>query len=595
METQNNEQPDPGDELLEVATERMRSRFAEVNDPPQWLQHRTAHALRSAAARRPRRRVALVALVAAVLLLAAIGVISSVLLRSESMAYADVVRQVEKSQTLQARVIQYDERGEKQQSTATISIKGPRSRLAFDGGDRPTNIADRQSGESVQLNLAGRSAIRFHNASDAFDFAAWLRDVRNGSVQRLGEKTIAGQRLIGFAGVFERRLKDGSIERGFPFHVWVDPQTRLPVRLEQFDEKGVRRSELVDIHFDIPLDDALFDVTPPAGFYVHDMGGLREDQVRPPATTREAEHLTLHLGQGIADVKFGATRDQIVRELGEPEFTASDLRPGFTRLEYPSRGMSIFLGPEEGLRKISVFDVNRRGINGHTFPGKTERGIAIGSSAADLQAAYGPPDRDGRDTSSGLVHVFEQYRRLGLSVSLGHGRVTDLFLTPTGGMGIAIPLSEEQRRKAQAMVLRPGVGVDDVKLGTRRDEVIALLGKPHDDQYDLQYPALGLSLNFDKGGKLKEIYGTIPNRLDNDGNPFAGQTDRGIRIGSTRAQIEQAYGKPDEIEQPTTQQATRFDPQFVPMSLIYRRAGIEFNLEGDRVVSICVRPSAARD
>jgi outer membrane lipoprotein-sorting protein len=497
------------------------------------------------------------------------------------VAFADVVRQVAQTHSFTARVVQYSASGQKSLS-AMLYMKGPRVRLEFLGSpDQLVNIGNRDTGELIALNTAGRSATRYLNASDPFDLPAWLRDVPNSSVERVGEKVFDGRRLTGFASAFGRA--------GGTVTVWVDPVTKLPVRVVFGSDGtgGTAHQEFEDVRFDVPLDDALFDTTPPKGFYVQDMGGLREDQIRPIVTTQEANRLVLHPGQGIADVRFGTTRQQIVQSLGEPEFAADDHRAGFKRLEYPSRGMTLYLGLEGSLRRIEVYDAARRGVNGHAFPGKTESGIGIGSTAQAFHAAHGPPDRDGREQTD--LHAFEIYHRLGLHVSIDQGRITSMTLTAPGGMGIALPLSDEARRRAEAMVLHPGLGMDDLKLGATRDQAIAVLGKPDEPAYDLQYPQLGLSLNFDPKGNLFEIWATRRDHEDGDGNPFAGKTDRGIHIGSTREDVETAYGKPDVIEQPTTARQAQIDPALMHIYLNYRAAGVEFGLRGGEVEAICIR------
>jgi hypothetical protein len=60
--------------------------------------------------------------------------------------------------------------------------------------------------------------------------------------------------------------------------VWVDPQTKLPLRIETTSkgEGGVTVTEVYrDIVFDGPLDAAIFDMTPPDGYRVESFGVAR--------------------------------------------------------------------------------------------------------------------------------------------------------------------------------------------------------------------------------------------------------------------------------------------------------------------------------
>lgn len=93
-------------------------------------------------------------------------------------------------------------------------------------------------------------------------FRALLLDtVRKPGFQRqsLGEKEIDGRRVVGF------RMSG----RGTVVDVWGDPQTRLPVRIESTsalmpDYKMTTR----DFAFNVPMDESLFSLEPPAGYHV---------------------------------------------------------------------------------------------------------------------------------------------------------------------------------------------------------------------------------------------------------------------------------------------------------------------------------------
>lgn len=76
--------------------------------------------------------------------------------------------------------------------------------------------------------------------------------------------------------IADRKIGDVNA-KGFELHVndqnlsmWVDPKTRLPLRIESSALAGGQQVQVVlsDFVFDQPLDDALFNVTPPPGFTV---------------------------------------------------------------------------------------------------------------------------------------------------------------------------------------------------------------------------------------------------------------------------------------------------------------------------------------
>jgi outer membrane lipoprotein-sorting protein len=124
-------------------------------------------------------------------------------------------------------------------------------------------------------------------------------------------------------------------------------------------------------------------------------------------------------------------------------------------------------------------------------------------------------------------------------------------------------------QQAARLVIHPGVGIGEVKLGDSMEKLVAFLGEPEvkgnygldGKEINANYPSLGL--RFDVGWdwasvpddsqdwkklrpqdmKVKKFFadsGGIPSPT----NDFPGATDRGIRVGSTRKEVEAVYGKP---------------------------------------------------
>ncbi|MDQ3440743.1 MAG: hypothetical protein M3478_10385, partial [Planctomycetota bacterium] len=574
--------------VLDDATRQLRS-AALPGELPESLVRCTAAAGRMRHHRR--RRMAALSGVAAMIAISALIIAWFVIHGGGELAFADVVAQVRQTQTLTADVVRYGEGGEAvvRQGNGTLYIKGPRLRHEFLGPDGVVSIADHGSGRSIELKTAARSAVHTLNASDLFDLAAWLRNSGSLATKPLGERTLDGKRLVGFGGVMERQLRNGTVERSGNFAAWVDPASKLPVRVILLDEQGRERQGFENIRFDVPLADALFDLDPPAGYAVQDRGGLTAEQLKPPATPEEAAKLALSPGEGLGDLKFGATLNDVAALLGEPEITTDDqTRAGWKDADYPSRGVIFSFGPEGGLRKIWAYDAITRGANAHPFPGKTERGIGIGSTGADVEAAFGPADYAQPSRTSPNRYV--RFPRIGLSVSLRDDKVASISMTAPAGPGIELPTSAEVKRRAEAIVLKPGVGVDELKLGATREQAIALFGPPADPSAgDLQYPVIGMSLNFDKEGRLNEVWGSIPRKLGNDGNAFFGKTDRGVRIDATRGEVEAAYGKPDEIEEPPGGKLPNVAASEIVAYLNYHSLGLMVELKGGRVTGLAVQ------
>ncbi len=98
----------------------------------------------------------------------------------------------------------------------------------------------------------------------------WLDDVRDqirqsldsndGQLEELGREEIDGRETVGYlVGVDQRELR-----------VWADPESGLPVRVEQTVGFGEDRARLVmsGFEYNVPLDRKLFRVRPPAGYTV---------------------------------------------------------------------------------------------------------------------------------------------------------------------------------------------------------------------------------------------------------------------------------------------------------------------------------------
>ena len=81
----------------------------------------------------------------------------------------------------------------------------------------------------------------------------------DGQRESLGEKEIDGRRVVGF------RLS----VRGTVLNVWGDPKTRVPVRIEWTSALMPHyKGTTSDFEFNVPMDESLFSVDPPAGYTV---------------------------------------------------------------------------------------------------------------------------------------------------------------------------------------------------------------------------------------------------------------------------------------------------------------------------------------
>lgn len=133
------------------------------------------------------------------------------------------------------------------------------------------NVSDLAAGKIVTLMPGEKKAMIMNftgmpkdRPSDNYferlrDLLSGSRDAKDGQVEQLGKKEIEGKQAVGFrldspAGVVT---------------LWGDPKTGLPVRIDT-TWKFIPRTEVTMSEFEInvPLEDALFDLTPPAGYVV---------------------------------------------------------------------------------------------------------------------------------------------------------------------------------------------------------------------------------------------------------------------------------------------------------------------------------------
>ena len=86
------------------------------------------------------------------------------------------------------------------------------------------------------------------------EFLANLADIEQIAVTRLDEREFDGRKLVGFVLPRNSYLKDAHML----CHVWVDPQTRLPVRYECLPEgPGRFTSQLSSLHAHVHVQPAL--------------------------------------------------------------------------------------------------------------------------------------------------------------------------------------------------------------------------------------------------------------------------------------------------------------------------------------------------
>ncbi len=118
--------------------------------------------------------------------------------------------------------------------------------------------------------------------------------------------------------------------------------------------------------------------------------GPSEDPVVEPS-----EALVIELGVGVGPVRFGMSKEEVIKHLGQPDKGIEVLSQDTVRLDYiSSRGLNFGLNPTVGVNYIKCYSKEYPDFS-HitTFVERTKKGIAMGASRNQIVTAYGEPNR----------------------------------------------------------------------------------------------------------------------------------------------------------------------------------------------------------
>lgn len=259
----------------DVVSEAVRAlRDAPMPDGPTPEQlARTAAAVRSAALASPpptlRERIRsmprLTKYAAAILLvLAPLAVVISVLVvgTESSVTFAAVKKQLLEARSLSFSMTTQIEGMPEQTSKAYYKMPG---RMRVEMG--PTvNIVNYPARQWLMLLPEGKKFMQM-DISDmpgideigVEDFMAELRKTLEGAVEELSEREIDGVRAKGYR----------VCESGMWQDIWVDAETGQPLRFETELPWSNGHVTVLEVILNPPLDDALFNMTPPTGYEEH--------------------------------------------------------------------------------------------------------------------------------------------------------------------------------------------------------------------------------------------------------------------------------------------------------------------------------------
>lgn len=347
---------------LQRATDAMR--HVEIPEQPSRqdmakLLERLPCATRGTALPEPPARRKIAAYRNSGLLAASVAVIGCAIgwlvLADSKVTWADTLLRMRASQTISFRSTVTSKGFPTFEMRQTMAAPGYlRICMRRDEKDAGIAIFDQQKSAGLMLLPARKEAVKMQSSDDLpkqavsiVEFIEWLKTTSDHADEDLGPRTIGGKATFGF-----RVSKDAQ-----KWDVWVDQDSRLPVRMEsQFSVLDRSAAVVMDeFAFDHALDMRLFSLTPPPGYIVID-----EVEIRDPS-----EHDLVALVRDLADrnngefpadldmatlVKLGKRRPKEPAETGLKEtlmLTRGLMFFQTHRAKYTGRGVK--LGDAEGI------------------------------------------------------------------------------------------------------------------------------------------------------------------------------------------------------------------------------------------------------
>ena len=180
----------------------------------------------------------------------------------EKTAFAEAAQKLRDAHTLVYRTT-VESPELKIRMTTRMLVKWPGLvRSEVEGGI--VGIIDARQGKQLILDPTAKTALLVEGKppqaplGPATNIAEQMRQLTEGDAKPIGEKVIGEIRARGYL------VKKFGME----MTVWVDPATRLPIRIDSTDRIGGKeiRATTSDFQIDPELDDALFRLDPPKGY-----------------------------------------------------------------------------------------------------------------------------------------------------------------------------------------------------------------------------------------------------------------------------------------------------------------------------------------
>jgi len=204
----------------------------------------------------------------------------------ESTAFADVMENIQNARTLTYRNVVTPPDQEPQ--VMKIMVLEPHL-MRVELRDGRVWILDHGQGKTLILDSKNKQAIMSSTPQETlglYDTFQQFRNIPDFSVSRIGQRTIDGTQAVGFQLT---RKNDENV-----IIVWANPQTSLPIRIEQTvkDENGqVIKSVTTNIIFDTELDKSLFRVEAPEGYSRRFVDGPAERSLKLTKRSQTASNM----------------------------------------------------------------------------------------------------------------------------------------------------------------------------------------------------------------------------------------------------------------------------------------------------------------
>lgn len=376
-----------------------------------------------------RKRTIMIRLAIGTLVTAATGTILVLLVPRPSNAgieLSEVQRHVTDTKTVTLKDVQF--LNGKPHDSSRLLILGPG--LVRTETDDSYAVIDFPGRKAIMVSAKEKRATILEGAAfqlpERMNFYLFFKDIARNPSTPLSEREVDGHPAVGFV------VKVNGQESS----VWVDTRSRLPIRVESTSREGedVLVDVMSEIVFDRPLNESLFQMTPPDGYKVETFG---VPTLAPETGDRSVAAPVVTPLVGLGPARFGMTEDAVIGALGKPDRKTT--QGTLKILSYYSRGFELWILPQgrprQGLYSAVCLGQHGFAVKLREFQGKTDKGVGLGADRSDIIKAYGAPEteRTSRlkvgvrkeqakpETPTGQAEMV--YDKLGLSFALFNGRV----------------------------------------------------------------------------------------------------------------------------------------------------------------------------